>query len=94
MSACCSGLEIRAAQRGGPAVATGHRSGRDPVLTVQMARASNPRGTAAMWVQDLLDGLCTDGDFEEWYPADGRRGPSLARLMLVSVLQHAENRCE
>ncbi|WP_374778161.1 transposase [Streptomyces sp. NBC_01310] len=62
-----------------------------PALTVQMARASNPRGTAAMWVRDHLDGLFTDEDFAEWYPSNGRRGLSPARLALVSVLQYAED---
>lgn len=56
-----------------------------------MARVSNPRGTAAMWVCDRLDGLFADGDFADWYPADGRRGLSPAQLALVSVLQYAEN---
>ncbi|WP_399171333.1 transposase [Streptomyces sp. TLI_171] len=70
----------------------GYWSGREiPALTVRMARASNPRGTAAMWVRDHLEGLFTDSDFEEWYPAGGRRGLSPARLALVSVLQYAEN---
>ncbi|WP_425338600.1 transposase [Kitasatospora phosalacinea] len=44
-----------------------------------------------MWVRDHLDGLFTDRDFEEWYPTDGRRGLSPARLAMVSVLQYAEN---
>ncbi|MFJ1756152.1 transposase [Kitasatospora sp. NPDC088134] len=92
MPACCSGLEVRAVQWGWAAVAMGSWSGREiPALTVRMARASNPRGTAAMWVRDHLEGLFTDSDFEEWYPADGRRGLSPARLALVSVLQYAEN---
>jgi transposase len=62
-----------------------------PPLTVRVARASNPQGTAAMWVRDRLDELFVDADFAEWYPADGRRGVSPARLALVSVLQYAEN---
>ncbi|MFE2972882.1 transposase [Streptomyces sp. NPDC059340] len=74
------------------AVAMGSVSGRViPPLTVRMARASNPRGTAAMWVRDRLDGLFTDADFADWYPADGRRGMSPVQLALVSVLQYAEN---
>ncbi|WP_436847751.1 transposase [Streptomyces avermitilis] len=74
------------------AVAMGSVSGRViPPLTVRMARTSNPRGTAAMWVRDRLDGLFTDGDFADWYPADGRRGPSPAQLALGPVLQYAEN---
>jgi hypothetical protein len=44
-----------------------------------------------MWVRDRLDGLSTDADFADWYPANGRRGFEPARLVLVSVLQYAEN---
>jgi transposase len=62
-----------------------------PALTVRMARASNPRGTAAMWVRDRLEGLFADDDFADWYSSDGRKGLSPARLALVSVLQYAEN---
>ncbi|MFI1653171.1 transposase [Streptomyces avidinii] len=56
-----------------------------------MARASNPRGTAAMWMRDRLDELFVDEDFVACYPADGRPGLSPARLALVSVLQYVEN---
>ncbi|WP_371656785.1 MULTISPECIES: transposase [unclassified Streptomyces] len=67
-------------------------SGRSiPALTVRVARASNPRGTPAMWVRDRLDELFTDEDFADWFPADGRRGLSPTRLAMVSVLQYAEN---
>ncbi|MGW7068857.1 transposase [Streptomyces sp. NPDC054872] len=67
-------------------------SGRSiPALTVRMARASNPQGAAAMWVRDRLDVLFTDEDFADWFPADGRRALSPARLAMVSVLQYAEN---
>jgi transposase len=62
-----------------------------PALTVRMARASNPRGTAAMWVRDRLDELFVDEDFADWFPVDGRKGLSPARLAMVSVLQFAEN---
>ena len=62
-----------------------------PTLTVRMARASNPRGTTAMWVRDHLDGLFTDENFADWFTADGRKGLSPAQLALVSVLQFAEN---
>ncbi|MDN3027106.1 transposase [Streptomyces sp. S.PB5] len=44
-----------------------------------------------MQVRDRLDGLCTDSDFADWYPADGRRGLSRAQLALVSVVQYVEN---
>ncbi|MGA5135502.1 IS1182 family transposase [Streptomyces olivoreticuli] len=58
---------------------------------MRIARASNPRGTTAMWVRDRLDELFVDEDFAEWYPADGRKGLSPAWLAMVSVLQYAEN---
>lgn len=40
-----------------------------PALTVRMAQASNPQGTAAMWVRDRLDELFED--FTDWCPAAG-----------------------
>lgn len=58
-----------------------------PSLTVQMARASNPRGTTAMWVRDHLGGLWRDEDFADWYPRNGRPGLSPAQLATVCVLQ-------
>ncbi|MFI6357238.1 hypothetical protein ACIBJF_32360 [Streptomyces sp. NPDC050743] len=42
------------------------RSGEQvPSLTAQIARASNPGGTTAMWVIDRLDGLWCDEDFAD-----------------------------
>ena len=64
------------------------RSGEQiPSLTAQIARASNPRGTTAMWVRDRLDGLWCDEDFADWYPRDGRPSLSPAQLATVCVLQ-------
>ncbi|MFD4947649.1 transposase [Streptomyces sp. NPDC058409] len=64
------------------------RSGEQvPSLTAQIARASNPAGTTAMWVRDRLDGLWCDEDFASWYPRDGRPGLSPAQLATVCVLQ-------
>lgn len=64
------------------------RSGEQvPPLTAQVARASNPGGTTAIWVRDRLDGLWCDGDFADWYPRDGRPGLSPAQLATVCVLQ-------
>jgi transposase len=64
------------------------RSGEQiPSLTAQVARASNPGGTTAMWVRDRLDGLWCDEDFAGWYPRDGRPGLSPAHLATVCVLQ-------
>ncbi len=59
-----------------------------PAMTVRVARASNPKGTVAMWVRDRLDGLWSDADFAAWYPRDGRPGISPAQLATVSVLQY------
>ncbi|MFI8848938.1 transposase [Streptomyces sp. NPDC053499] len=56
-----------------------------------MARASNPRGTTAMWVPDHLDGLWDDRDFAPWYPHNGRPGLSPAQLDTVCVLQFLLN---
>lgn len=58
-----------------------------PPLTAQVARASNPGGTTAIWVRDRLDGLWCDEDFVDWYPRDGRPGLSPAQLAAVCVLQ-------
>ncbi|HYQ68790.1 transposase [Actinophytocola sp.] len=64
------------------------RSGEQvPSLTAQVARASNPGGTTAMWVKDRLNGLWRDEDFLDWYPRDGRPGLSPAQLATVCVLQ-------
>jgi hypothetical protein len=56
-------------------------------LTAQVAWASNPDGTTAMWVRDRLDGLWSDEDFVGWYPRDARPGLSPAQLATVCVLQ-------
>ncbi|WP_344612472.1 transposase [Dactylosporangium salmoneum] len=46
-----------------------------------------------MLMRDRLQDLFVDDDFTDWFPVDGRRGVSPARLALVSVsvLQYAEN---
>lgn len=62
-----------------------------PPLTAEVARASNPGGTTAMWVRDRLDGLWRDEDFAAWYPRDGRPALSPAQLATVSVLQFLSN---
>ncbi|MEV0734329.1 transposase [Polymorphospora sp. NPDC050346] len=59
--------------------------------TVRVAWAANPKGTPAMLMRDRLRDLFVDDDFVDWFPVDGRRGVSPARLALVSVLQYAEN---
>src|SRR5260370_28328989 len=58
-----------------------------PEMTAQIARASNPAGTTAMWVRDRLDGLRDDEDFAGWDPPDGRPRISPAQPATVSVPQ-------
>ena len=58
-----------------------------PPLTAQVARASNPVGTTAIWVRDRLDGLWCDEDFANWYPRNRLPGLSPAQLATVCVLQ-------
>ncbi|MFE9925497.1 transposase [Streptomyces sp. NPDC005774] len=68
------------------------RSGEQvPPLTAQIARASNPDGTTAIWVRDRLDGLWRDEDFADWYPRDGRPGLPPAQPATVCVLQFLLN---
>ncbi|WP_433192206.1 transposase [Nocardia sp. CA-107356] len=59
-----------------------------PPLTALIARASNPRGTTAMWIRDRLESLWDNEDFADWYPRDGRPGLSPAQLATVCVLQY------
>ncbi|WP_269148433.1 transposase [Micromonospora echinospora] len=42
-------------------------------------------------MRDRLEDLFVDDDFVGWFPVNGRRGVSPARLAFVSVLQYAEN---
>jgi hypothetical protein len=64
------------------------RSGEQvPPLTAQVARASNPGGTTAIWVRDRLDGLWCDEDFADWYPRDERSGLSPAQLATAHAPQ-------
>ncbi|WP_203232605.1 hypothetical protein [Streptomyces sp. 769] len=64
------------------------RSGEQvPSLIGQIARASNAKGTPAMWVRDPLDGLWHDEDFAGWYPREGRPGLSPAEPATIRVLQ-------
>lgn len=63
-----------------------------PEQTAVMARASFPRGSLAMRVRDHLGAWCQDADFAGLYDdGPGRPGLSPAQLMVVTVLQFAEN---
>jgi hypothetical protein len=84
----CSGLFRRSMQLSRCPLSLRPRSGEQvPSLTAQIARASNPVGTTAMWARDRLDGLWCHEDFAGWYPRDGRSGISPAQLATVCVLQ-------
>lgn len=63
-----------------------------PEQTAVVARASFPRGSLAMRVRDHLGAWCQDGDFAGLYAdGPGRPGLSPAQLMVVTVLQFAED---
>jgi hypothetical protein len=61
-----------------------------PVETARVAWAASPKGTPAMVMRDRLQDLLVAEDFVDWFPSDGSRGVSPARLALVSVLQYAD----
>src|SRR5689334_6060450 len=63
-----------------------------PGQTAVVARASFPRGSLAMRVRDHLGAWCQDADFAGLYEdGPGRPGLSPAQLMVVTVLQFAED---
>ena len=62
-----------------------------PVLTAQVAGAAFPGGSLAMRLRDHLGAWWLDADFAGLYDAGGRPGLSPAQLMVVTVLQFAEN---
>jgi transposase len=62
-----------------------------PDQTAAVARASFPRGSLPMRLRDHLGAWCSDADFAGLYDAAGRPGLSPAQLMIVTVLQFAEN---
>lgn len=64
---------------------------RIPTRTVLTAWAACPKGTPAMLMRDRLDVVFKDEEFADLFPKDGRPGLSPGQLVLVSVLQFAEN---
>jgi hypothetical protein len=74
-----TGVDVRAVRGGSSgrraAMAMGAGAGQVvPPLTVRMARASNPRGTAAMWVRDRLDELFVERTSRTGIRLTGERG--------------------
>jgi len=61
-----------------------------PEETVRIAQAAFPKGNVYMQMRDEWEGIYTDEQFADLYPADGQ--PSIApwRLALVAVMQFVE----
>lgn len=62
-----------------------------PEETVRVAQAAFPKGNLYMQIRDAWEGIYSDEEFVDLYPADGQ--PSIApwRLALVIVMQYVEN---
>jgi transposase len=62
-----------------------------PEDTARIAHAAFPKGSFAMQVRDLVGAIYDDAAFAAVYPHRGRTAHAPWRLMLVTVLQYAEN---
>jgi len=62
-----------------------------PAETARVARAAFPKGATFMRLRDELGVFLTDQDFTELYPSRGQPAAAPWRLMLISVMQYAEN---
>jgi transposase len=62
-----------------------------PVLTARVARASFPKGNLAMRVRDVLGEVYSDARFVSAFGVTGRPAVSPGQLMMVTVLQYADN---
>jgi transposase len=62
-----------------------------PKQTARMARASFRKGNLAIRIRDVLGELYEDGQFRAVFGVRGRPGISPAQLMIVSVLQFADD---
>lgn len=62
-----------------------------PEETIRVAQAAFPKGNLYMQMRDEWEGIYSDEEFVDLYPADGQ--PSIApwRLALVIVMQYVEN---
>ena len=61
-----------------------------PAETVRIARAAFPKGNLAMSLRTELEGIYSDELFADLYPKRGRPAEAPWRLVLVTVLQFAE----
>jgi transposase len=62
-----------------------------PEETVRVARAAFPRANSCLRLRDELGTLFSDGDFASLFPTRGQPAEAPWRLLLVSLLQYAEN---
>ena len=62
-----------------------------PEITASVARAAFPKGNGYLQLRNELGVIYEDDLFSELYPCDGQPAVSQWRLVLVTVLQFAEN---
>ncbi|QLG13019.1 IS1182 family transposase (plasmid) [Deinococcus sp. D7000] len=62
-----------------------------PADTARIARAAFPKGAPFLRLRDELGVFLTDQDFAYLYPRRGQPAAAPWRLMLISVMQYAEN---
>src|SRR3954454_13227477 len=62
-----------------------------PEDTARVARAAFPRGNPCLRLRDELGTLFSDQDFASLFPTRGQPAEAPWRLLLVSLLQYAEN---
>lgn len=62
-----------------------------PQETVRIARAAFPKGTFALHLRDLFPTLYTDAAVHDLYPPQGQPAVAPWQLILVTILQFAEN---
>ena len=62
-----------------------------PAQTARIARAAFPKGAPFLRLRDELGIFLTDQDFIDLYPRRGQPAAAPWRLMLISVMQYAEN---
>lgn len=62
-----------------------------PEDTARVTRAAFPRGNPYLRLRNELGTIFSDEDFASLFPTRGQPGEALWRLILVSLLQYAEN---
>src|SRR5260370_5098957 len=62
-----------------------------PEETVRVAQAAFPKCNVYMKIRDELEGIYSDEEFVDLYPADGQPSIAAWRLALVIVMQYVEN---